>query len=347
MKKNRINIFLLALSYMFMLYSCGSDDSDMSTLKIINQVFSIDENSEMGTKVGTLNIADKGQSQSVTFSIISGNEDGVFEIDSNSGEILVANPSKLDFETTSSFALTVEASDASSAKSQAQITINLLDVKISSSGLIAFYPFNGDAIDESDNSNDGIVVGPQLTEDRNGNLNSAYDFDGINDYIELGNSDVFSLGAYANFTVSFWIKPNGIVSDKRRDIFSRYLSSMDSRFYAFSVRPDNNISFSIYNEGATNIVETLMKPIQTNWQNITWVYLDGEITLYIDGVNSGNLSSTVPISQKITAADAVIGAAHLSSELYDSNYPGIIDDIRIFDRALDTKEVSTIYLEVN
>ena len=102
-------------------------------------------------------------------------------------------------------------------------------------------------------------------------LNNVRPFN-IDDYIELGNSDVFSLGAYSNFTVSFWIKPNGVVSDKRRDIFSKYLSSMDSRFYAFSVRPDNNISFSIYDDGATNIVETLMTPIQDLWQNITWVY---------------------------------------------------------------------------
>ena len=54
-------------------------------------------------------------------------------------------------------------------------------------GLIAYYPFNGNANDESGNSNNGTVNGATLTSDRNGNANSAYSFDGINDYIEINN----------------------------------------------------------------------------------------------------------------------------------------------------------------
>ena len=47
------------------------------------------------------------------------------------------------------------------------------------SGLVAHYPFNGNANDESGNGNDGTVNGATLTTDRFGNANKAYSFDGV------------------------------------------------------------------------------------------------------------------------------------------------------------------------
>ena len=48
-------------------------------------------------------------------------------------------------------------------------------------GLVAYYPFNGNAEDESGNGNDGEVKGATLTDDRHGKLNSAYQFNGGSD----------------------------------------------------------------------------------------------------------------------------------------------------------------------
>jgi hypothetical protein len=52
-------------------------------------------------------------------------------------------------------------------------------------GLLACYPFNGNANDESGNENHGSVFGATLTSDRLGNPNSAYEFDGSDDYIMI------------------------------------------------------------------------------------------------------------------------------------------------------------------
>ncbi|MBI4688657.1 MAG: hypothetical protein HY754_00055 [Nitrospirae bacterium] len=52
-------------------------------------------------------------------------------------------------------------------------------------GLVAYYPFNRNANDESGNGYNGTVSGATLTSDRNGNANSAYRFDGVNDYIKI------------------------------------------------------------------------------------------------------------------------------------------------------------------
>ena len=64
-------------------------------------------------------------------------------------------------------------------------------------GLVAYYPFNGNANDESGNGRHGEVIGPELTTDRAGSANGAYSFTGSNDRIKL---PPFKYGS--SFTVS-------------------------------------------------------------------------------------------------------------------------------------------------
>jgi len=75
-------------------------------------------------------------------------------------------------------------------------------------GLVAYYPFNGNVNDESGNGNNGIVYGATLTNDRLGNPNSAYSFDGINDYISV--PDSYSLRSPTEaVSISAWIYLKG------------------------------------------------------------------------------------------------------------------------------------------
>ena len=55
-------------------------------------------------------------------------------------------------------------------------------------GLVGWWPFNGNAQDESGNGNHGTVNGATLTSDRSGNLNKAFSLDGINSFIIVKNS---------------------------------------------------------------------------------------------------------------------------------------------------------------
>src|SRR3989337_2787470 len=71
-------------------------------------------------------------------------------------------------------------------------------------GLVAYYPFNGNANDESGNGNHGTVNGATLTTDRLGKVNSAYSFNGVGDYIIV--SSAKSIPTNGNRTLSLWIK---------------------------------------------------------------------------------------------------------------------------------------------
>ena len=68
-------------------------------------------------------------------------------------------------------------------------------------GLVAYYPFNGNAKDESGNGNDGEVKGAVLAEDRHGKAESAYAFDGIEAGIIVKDALETDFGS-GNFTVS-------------------------------------------------------------------------------------------------------------------------------------------------
>jgi len=73
-------------------------------------------------------------------------------------------------------------------------------------GLVAWYPFSGNANDESGNGNNGAVNGASLDLDRFGNAQSAYSFDGLNDDILVPHNAQFN--SYP-LTINLWMKSNG------------------------------------------------------------------------------------------------------------------------------------------
>ena len=94
---------------------------------VVDATFSIDENSAVSTLVRTITASDP-DGDDLTFSIVSGNDLGAFQIDQDSGELTVADSDPLDFETNPIFNLAVEVSD-SELTDAGIITINLNDVE--------------------------------------------------------------------------------------------------------------------------------------------------------------------------------------------------------------------------
>ena len=89
-----------------------------------------------------------------------------------------------------------------------------------SEGLVAYYPFNGNANDESGNENNGAVRGANLAEDRFENVNSAYSFDGIDDYIEISDNDILDLPRIG--TICVWFERQQKNGDPNNAIIAKY-----------------------------------------------------------------------------------------------------------------------------
>jgi hypothetical protein len=98
--------------------------------QISDQVFRIDENSPDGSFVGTINATDPDPGQSLTYSIVSGNINGAFTINTLSGEVLVANTAILNYEVINLFNLIIQVQDngTGNLSTQASIIITLLDI---------------------------------------------------------------------------------------------------------------------------------------------------------------------------------------------------------------------------
>jgi len=86
----------------------------------------------------------------------------------------------------------IKAVTNNSVESDFSDEINSIPRSINNEGLVAYYPFDGDSYDRSGNGNDGIEVGVSPAVNRYNISNSAYSFDGDNNYIDIDSLDYFS-----------------------------------------------------------------------------------------------------------------------------------------------------------
>lgn len=206
-------------------------------------------------------------------------------------------------------------------------------------GLIAYYPFNGNADDESSNSNNGLVFGATSITDRNGIPNSAYEFDGVDDYINLGGSEILSLGRYDAFTVAMWVNPYVELSGTGKGIFGKYNSSSE-RIYSFSYHETRDFAMRFFENGDSEPQFRLDTEVETTtWQNLICTYDRDEVKIYLNGalVASGNVGFNIDDGSAET--NVVIGAVDRITTPFDGNFNGGIDDIRIYDRKLSDMEI--------
>ncbi len=212
---------------------------------------------------------------------------------------------------------------------------------VSNNGLIAYYPFNGNANDESGNLNHGIVNGASLGTDRFGNTNKAYRFTDGN-FIRVPNSGSLSLPNA--FTISIWANMQSATGRDGNGSLVPYgnhtmiAKSCDMGTLSWAISPQPNGTF-VSNVWAGNNGDYPTIPFQIN----TWRYL----TITYDGIVlkqfvNGNLISSKAVSNNFiatNASDLYIGKMGCWSYFFN----GFLDDIRIYNRALTAQEVQSIY----
>jgi uncharacterized repeat protein (TIGR02543 family) len=206
-------------------------------------------------------------------------------------------------------------------------------------GLVAWYPFNGDALDASGNGNNGTVNGATLSSDHNGILpNRAYYFDGTvpaNGYgphIAIPDNSGFH---FTNkFTLSTWVMPmttSGVQSivDKAYVPDAWSLLIQDG-YYKF---------VTVFPGGTWGIPLDVTAPATANvWTHVAAVYDGSQMILYLNGVNVASKSASGNIQDS-------------GMPVYIGNHPawnafkGIIDDVHIYNIALTLSEIQALYNE--
>jgi len=206
-----------------------------------------------------------------------------------------------------------------------------------SQGIAAYYPFNGNGLDESGNANHTLINGAMLTQDRFGQSDSAYAFDGINDTLFALSSD--SLNPKTAVTISVWIYLESYPTTWM-SIVNKWHS------YVLQLHPDYGLSLMIFDQTSKAIMRGVSA--QSDFELNTWYHISasydestGAAAWYINGV-SMPYSPRPPYGYPNLLNDSNDNLK-IGSENANQWWHGKIDDIRIYDRALSEAEVLELY----
>jgi hypothetical protein len=204
-------------------------------------------------------------------------------------------------------------------------------------GLVGYWTFDGNANDFSGNNNHGLLNAPTLTQDRFGNLQNAYHFDG-NDFIRISNNSSFNT---QDITLSAWFLYDELIGQTQWRIVNKQEPNINSSWGIQIFGPEygnslgTQLDFHVGNGTIyVNCLSTTDLEIN-RWYHVaaTHVASTNEMKVYVDGVLEKTCLSEglVPIIE----SDVVIG------KLLDNHFlwKGKIDEVRIYNRPLSKREV--------
>jgi len=196
------------------------------------------------------------------------------------------------------------------------------------SDLLAYYPFNGNANDESVNSNNGVVDGATLTTDRSGSPDSAYIFNGLSDSISIPVN--INPSALPKVTMTAWVRADS--EDPIRQVISHDNAGFD-RSLGIDFRGGGN-GWSAFS--GTGGVLGFQPVIIGEWVFLAVVYdqAAGNIKLYVNDIM---MEKQGMLNEGLNTL--LIG----SNPAFGEYFSGAIDEVRIYSRTLTTSETQEIF----
>ena len=214
------------------------------------------------------------------------------------------------------------------------------------SGLVSWWTGDGDARDRVGTNNGTLLNGASFAP---GKVGRAFSLDGVNDYVIIPNSS--SLNPAGGFSIDAWIYPK---ENKWSSIMTKWADSYyvpNQRSYGLEMAPGLNVGFAIsdsehQNDAAFQVFRTTGGVLSLNqWNHVAGVYdqTTGTRRIYVNGVKiAERVDTPIVIFKSIT--DLAIGAAFRSETVpYETPFPGLIDEVDFYDRALADQEIQSIY----
>jgi hypothetical protein len=208
--------------------------------------------------------------------------------------------------------------------------------------LKGYYPFNGNANDESQNTYNGIIYGAGLVADRFGNPSKAYEFNGVDNWIDIGNNVLN--GAR---TISVWFKPGQIINSSLTDSTALIYRDVDGTA--------SEAGF-VFKQGTGKLIFRIrldsknyqLESDNTEWMQDTWYHALGTVDgttgmkLYINGVLQSDADPLMVSAVKNRSEKTGVGRWGKSGLGY---FKGVLDDIRIYTRSLTEAEALELFHE--
>jgi hypothetical protein len=199
-------------------------------------------------------------------------------------------------------------------------------------------PDTSHIMDSTSYSNDGTKKGAdEPIETASGKIDSALSFDGNNDLITIPSAT--SLQGMAKLTISTWIKISEL-AHWNTIIYKVTNDSTDYALYFTQINSYNSFRFGIWTTVGTYILTDAINHSEflNTWVHFAAVYDGSLMTIYINGsLQATTLAATGTI--KTSTQNLVIG----EDINYDRNFAGVIDEVRVYNRALSAAEIKADY----
>jgi len=210
-------------------------------------------------------------------------------------------------------------------------------------GLIAYYPFDGDVEDHSDNDNTGEASNIRFSSDRHGNEDGALRLNGERAFIEVPNAE--SLNIQEEVTISFWLfyEPQATgtwytVLEKTgpADGHARYGFWIIRDLVEFCIEPASNAP----RVGPQSCLDSTTSLREDDWNHVVGIYNGQDLRIVLNGEAAGILEGK-PDGISVSDAPLYIGTDLFArSPLFTR---AALDEVRIYDRALSDEEVQALF----
>lgn len=197
---------------------------------------------------------------------------------------------------------------------------------------IAYYPFNSNADDASGNSNNG-TSNATLTENRFGAANSAFYFDGVDDFVTIDNE---LIGGLQKGTVLGWFNYQEINQEPSQQPIISFTDNNGDMLY-FGIYDNNGLKLSFGVFGSEWFWAISPNNAQTDqWHHFAGSWGEEGVKLYIDGVLIASNEFTGGLGTETTNIE-------IGRNFWGDFTNTIIDDIRIYNRILNSEEINELY----
>ena len=215
------------------------------------------------------------------------------------------------------------------------------DFELKVPNLVSHWKLNGDVRDSA-GSNHGVKYGGKWTK---GKINQGLDFEKVVDSVVIKDEDSLTPGK--EFTIAFWIykRDNGGGGIyKTVDCENSSMKTDDRGSYSLQIKPDSSlVEFTIFESGTDYDSLISSNPISANsWHHIAATFNRSDAKIYIDGVLSGSLGMKATSINNDSHPLRFGCWEQCDKDKHSLKAESILDDVRIYSRALTGYEVKTL-----
>jgi hypothetical protein len=236
-------------------------------------------------------------------------------------------------DTAGNFVINCTVTDNKGGVAIDSITVEVRDFSITQNGnLVLYFPFSGNTTDESGNNNRGTNHSATLTADYFGNMNSAYNFNGVDQYISVLNNS--SLNFLDGISICFWMKVDQFYE---REAYPISHGNWENR-WKISIT-NKKLRWTVKTNTGTKDLDSETELMLNKFYYVTCLYNGADYELYLNGELDTFSSFSGLINQ--TTYDLTLGQVLPDNKNY--NFKGVLDEIRIYNYGLSYPQIQELY----